>query len=553
MKNLLRIAVLILTASCAFARHPKIALDLDGVDRTSKVDVIIQFKHAPTEAQHQKVRNQGGMLRAPFELLKGALYSVPASALERLANDPEVVYISPDRKVGGMLDLTADAVNAAAGWLANLDGSGIGIAVIDSGISNHQDLKSGGSSRVVYSLDLVGGGTDDHYGHGEHVAGIVAGNGQRSTCPTCTRTFKGMAPNANLINLRALDQNGQGKDSTVISAIAHAIALKRLFNIRVINLSLGRPVFESYTLDPLCLVAEAAWKAGIVVVVAAGNDGRDNSVGNNGYGTITVPGNDPYVITVGAMKTVGTPTRYDDRIASYSSKGPTVIDHIVKPDVVAPGNLVVSLLASRTDTLPATYPQTLIPKSYYGASGNSTSNDYFMLNGTSMATPVVSGAVALLLQAQPGLKPDQVKARLMRTAYKTFPPTSQATDPVTGQVYVSQYDVFTVGAGYLDIQAALADTNVATGNAVSPTATYDSGTGNVNLVFASGSVWGTGTVWSTATMWGQGVVNGTRMIWGSSAVWGQSSTQGFTTIWGTGTIWGQTSAQATSIQVNGEN
>ncbi|MGA2608507.1 MAG: S8 family peptidase [Terriglobia bacterium] len=553
MKNLLRIAVLILTASCAFARHPKIAPDLGGVDRTSKVDVIIQFKHVPTEAQHQKVRNQGGMLRAPFELLKGALYSVPASALERLANDPEVAYISPDRKVGGMLDLTADAVNAAAGWVANLDGSGIGIAVIDSGISNHQDLKSGGSSRVVYSLDLVGGGTDDHYGHGEHVAGIVAGNGQRSTCPTCTRTFKGMAPNANLINLRALDQNGQGKDSTVISAIAHAIALKRLFNIRVINLSLGRPVFESYTLDPLCLVAEAAWKAGIVVVVAAGNDGRDNSVGNNGYGTITAPGNDPYVITVGAMKTVGTPTRYDDRIASYSSKGPTVIDHIVKPDVVAPGNLVVSLLASRTDTLPATYPQTLIPKSYYEASGNSTSNDYFMLNGTSMATPVVSGAVALLLQAQPGLKPDQVKARLMRTAYKTFPPTSQATDPVTGQVYVSQYDVFTVGAGYLDIQAALADTNVATGNAVSPTATYDSGTGNVNLVFASGSVWGTGTVWSTGTVWGQGVVNGTGAIWGTSAIWGQSDTQAFRTIWGTGTIWGQTSAQATSIQVDGEN
>src|SRR5215831_15826065 len=97
------------------------------------------------------------------------------------------------------------------------------------------------------------------------------------------------------------------------------------------NLSLGRPVFESYTLDPLCQAVEQAWKAGIVVVVAADNEGRNNSAGTNGYATITAPGNDPYVITVGAMKTMGTPTRVDDLIASYSSKGPTVVDAIAKP------------------------------------------------------------------------------------------------------------------------------------------------------------------------------------------------------------------------------
>src|SRR5208282_1418967 len=125
--------------------------------------------------------------------------------------------------------------------------------------------------------------------------------------------------------------------------IQTAIQLKATYNIRVINLSLGRPVFESYTVDPLCQAVEAAYKAGIVVVVAAGNDGRDNSEGTNGYATITAPGNDPYVITVGAMKSMGTPTRADDLIATYSSKGPTAIDHIVKPDIVAPGNLQVSL------------------------------------------------------------------------------------------------------------------------------------------------------------------------------------------------------------------
>ena len=111
----------------------------------------------------------------------------------------------------------------------------------------------------------------------------------------------------------------------------------------MINLSLGRPVTSSYVNDPLCQAVQQAWQAGIVVVVAAGNDGRDNSQGTNGYGTITAPGNSPYVITVGAMNTVGTLTTADDKIASYSSKGPTAIDHIVKPDLMAPGNQIISL------------------------------------------------------------------------------------------------------------------------------------------------------------------------------------------------------------------
>src|SRR5207249_5355186 len=121
-----------------------------------------------------------------------------------------------------------------------------------------------------------------------------------------------------------------------ISAIQRAIQLKNTYNIRVINISLGRRVSESYTLDPVCQAVEQAWKAGIVVVAAAGNYGRDNSMNTNGYATITVPGNDPYVITVGAMKTAGSPLRSNSLIASYSSKGPTLLDHVVKPDIVAP-------------------------------------------------------------------------------------------------------------------------------------------------------------------------------------------------------------------------
>src|SRR5438874_8671621 len=124
-----------------------------------------------------------------------------------------------------------------------------------------------------------------------------------------------------------------GLESDVISAIQQAISLKNTYNIRVINLSLGHPVYESYTLDPLCQAVEAAWKAGIVVVTAAGNEGRNNDAGTQGYGTIAAPGNDPFVITVGAMNSQHTATRSDDIMTSYSSKGPTALDHIIKPDV----------------------------------------------------------------------------------------------------------------------------------------------------------------------------------------------------------------------------
>src|SRR5947208_7733249 len=151
----------------------------------------------------------------------------------------------------------------------------------------------------------------------------------------------------------------------VIAAIERAIVLKDTYNIRVMNLSLGRPVMETYLDDPLCQAVEAAWKAGITVVVAAGNDGRDNSFGTFGYGTINSPGNDPYVITVGAMKSMGTTTRCDDLIASYSSKAPSQVDHIVKPDIVAPGNQVVSLAVPGA-TLVTQYSSTnSVPMSYY--------------------------------------------------------------------------------------------------------------------------------------------------------------------------------------------
>ena len=449
MKKCLIPLLFVAISVSVFGASPRISPDLQSVDPNSNVRVIVQYAQAPSVASSQNGGLLGGLLHlvgglvsgvvnVVFSVINAVVYTVPASSLSTLAADPNVTYISPDRPLASQLDYSAAAVNASAAWQSKLTGSGVGVAVIDSGIDVSPDLSLLGLlPRVVYTQDFIGGNGTDPYGHGTHVAGIVGANGIASQCFNCTRSLVGIAPNALLVNLRVLDANGQGSDSTVIQAIERAIALKQRYNIRVINLSLGRPIYESYRQDPLCQAVEAAWKAGIVVVAAAGNDGRDNSVGTNGYGTIEAPGNDPYVITVGAMKAMGTYSRTDDLVASYSSKGPSALDHVVKPDIMAPGNHVVSLLAPHS-TL-AGDPANTVPLSYYESNGSaSVSTKFLMLNGTSMATPVVTGAVADMLQGQPSLTPDQVKARLMKTAYKTFPTSSTAVDPVTGQTFVSR-------------------------------------------------------------------------------------------------------------------
>jgi serine protease AprX len=348
-----------------------------------------------------------------------------------------------------------------------------------------------------------------------------------------------VAPNVSLIDLRVLDANGSGTDSMVIAAIQQAIALKSTYNIKVINLSLGRGISVGYAQDPLCQAVESAWNNGIVVVAAAGNFGRISVNGSNGYGTVAAPGNDPLVLTVGAMKSVGTYSRTDDQIASYSSKGPTTYDHVVKPDVVAPGNMVVSLDAHGS-TLEAEYPGNEV-------AGNHTSHDYFSLSGTSMATSAVAGGVALLLQQNPALTPDQIKARLMKTAYKTFP--------------TSYYDLFTVGAGYVDLAAALASNDLTpstVGAALSPSATFNASSGTVTLsngnstVASSSVVWGTSVVWGSSVVWGTNV-SGSSVVWGTSVVWGSSVTSGFSVVWGassgtsaTSVVWGASSLGAFS-------
>jgi serine protease AprX len=406
-----------MTASLAFGGSSKLSKDLQNLPSGQAANVIVQYYKTPTTTDTSAATSAGATKLKKLGSFKGHGFSMSGAAAAKLVSlNSNVKYISPDRPLKGAMNFAVPAVNADLAHNLGYDGTGVGVAVIDSGVNSVADLGASGSSssRVVYSenFDPSANTTSDLYGHGTHVAGIIAGNGSNSSCLSCDVTFRGIAPNVNIINLRVLDQNGSATDSTVIAAIQEAIALQSQYNIRIINLSLGRGVFESYTTDPLCQAVEQAWNAGIVVVVAAGNYGRDNSNNNMGYGTITAPGNDPYVITVGAMKTMGTATRADDLIATYSSKGPTMLDHVVKPDLVAPGNLIISDLASTSDTMYSLYPANLVPVSYYTTRNtNKISSHYYQLSGTSMAAPMVSGAAALLLQQNPALSPDQVKAR----------------------------------------------------------------------------------------------------------------------------------------------
>src|SRR5580704_8611729 len=339
------------------------------------VKVIVQYKQTLKADSLARVQSAGGRLSRSLDVVHAAAYSVPANSLATLANDPEVAFVSVDHPLKAMDDYTDAAMNVSSVWNAGYNGSGIGVAVIDSGINDsHPDLwdSTESYSRVVYHQDFTGtvvssnwGRTVyDTYGHGTHVAGIIAGNGYLSN-----GRYAGVAPAVSLIDLKVLDGNGAGSDSEVIAAIQQAIKLQNKYNIQVINLSLGRGIFESYAQDPLCQAVESAWKAGIVVVVAAGNYGRVSINGSNGYGTVAAPGNDPLVLTVGATKSNGSASAAAETLASFSSKGPTTYDHIVKPDLVAPGNDIVSLAAPGA-TLESAYPAELVT----GSDGN---NDYF--------------------------------------------------------------------------------------------------------------------------------------------------------------------------------
>jgi serine protease AprX len=300
------------------------------------------------------------------------------------------------------------------------NGNGINVAVVDSGISQHSAI----GSRVLARVNFVSsepGVFGDPFGHGTHVAGMIGGNGSAARYVTSAYSG-GSAPGVKFVDVRVLDRTGVGYTSEVIAGIDWVVANRSRYNIRVLNLSLGHPVAEPAATDPLCRAVERAVDAGIVVVVSAGNYGL-TPTGAPILGGITSPGNSPSAITVGALDTKGTLDRGDDVVAPYSSRGPTRFDWTVKPDVVAPGTRIVSLEAAGS-YIAATYPSWHI--------AGSGQNAYNRLSGTSMSTAVVSGGVALLLDAYPRLSPAQVKLLLQSGA--RFVPSGGLIAAGTGSV-----------------------------------------------------------------------------------------------------------------------
>src|SRR5438045_8319754 len=316
---------------------------------TDPVRVILQLNDKPSGQLNALLNRNGVHVRASFKNLNAQVVELPESVVDELASFPEVVFVSPDRKTSAGSHLTAAtgalAVRqqvSATGQAYTLDGTGIGIAVLDSGIKaeHHSFLAENGvSSRVVVSHDFTGEGrTDDPYGHGTHVASLAAGNNHIANID-----ITGVARNANLINLRVLNSSGIGSASATLGALDWVMPNKATYNIRVVNMSVGMPAIDSYMNDPLCRAVRRLVDAGVVVVVAAGNNGKDSS-GNKLYGRIHSPANEPSAITVGATNTLGTDARLDDRVATFSSRGPTRsfwtdasgvkhYDNLVKPDL----------------------------------------------------------------------------------------------------------------------------------------------------------------------------------------------------------------------------
>jgi serine protease AprX len=378
-----------------------------------RVEAIVQFRSGVGgRAARGLVAAAGGRDTADLHVINGLGARMTAAQAVQIARRDRVRAVSLNATVkSDSIDPTAletsynQSIRSSEIWDRPATGKGVGVAVIDTGIAAGLDdfraSRTDRRSRVVASA-VTNPDADtprDTYGHGTHVAGIIAGNGaNRDPSDRLRGEYVGVAPDANLISVKVSDDSGDASVLDVIYGIQFAIDFKDTYNIRVVNLSLESTQAESYKTDPLDAAAEAAWFSGIVVVAAAGNRGNDEDAMSY------APGNDPFVISAGAVDDQGTAPIHDDELADWSSRGITQ-DGFRKPDVTAPGAHIVSTLA---------------PNSAFAQLCEScvVSGEYIRAGGTSMSAPMVAGAVANILERNPGLTPDEVKDAIVRTQRK---------------------------------------------------------------------------------------------------------------------------------------
>jgi serine protease AprX len=406
-------------------------------DGTASVRVIVQKRAGAGLAPELAVRRLGGQVTRALPIIAGFAATVPAAAADGLAGLPGVRAVTPDDSVrvqgtassGGIRSVYPKVVKADAAWKRGVTGSGVTVAVLDTGVAaNLPDL----AGRLVQVTDDLSGQVtpcknlsgeldcNDRYGHGTFIAGLVAGNGASSG-----GKWKGVAPGASVLSVKTAGADGSADVSNILAAIQWVVSFKDRYNIRVLNLSLGTDSRQDWRVDPLNYAVERAWAAGMTVVVAASNEGP-------APGSITKPADDPWVVTVGATDDRGTAGVSDDLLPDFSGRGPTA-HGLAKPDVVAPGAHVISLRAPGS-TIDTQFP-------------NYVDGSYRQGSGTSMATGVVSGAVALMLQANPGFTPDRVKYALKATARD-----AASNDPMA------------VGSGLVDANAAAFSAPAGTAN-----------------------------------------------------------------------------------------
>ena len=393
----------------------------DMAERTpaKRVEVIVQLNPGTTRsAATPVVRELGGKVTRDLHIINAVVATLPAAGARELAarHDVRAVTLNGAIKPQAMGDNLATSFNqsiqAKDMWNRYRGtGRGVGVAVIDTGIAgdlaDFRVSSSDSRSRVIGSAVVNPDATTatDRYGHGTHVAGIIAGDSDsRAVGDPLKGRYSGVAPDANLISIKASDDQGNATVLDVIAGVQFAVDHKAEYNIRVLNLSLESTVAQSYKTDPLNAAVEEAWFKGIFVVAAAGNRGTA------GDAVKYAPGNDPYVVTVGATDDQGTDDLADDAPASWSSRG-TTQDGIAKPDVYAPGARIVSNLA---------------PNSAYAdlcASCLRENGEYIRTGGTSMAAPMVAGAAAIGFQLDPTLTPNRIKA-LLRDSDRELTDTS---------------------------------------------------------------------------------------------------------------------------------